>query len=223
MRLPVDEARARLVAYGREQGLEAAEALATLEGTLEFPAIALDGDGEPVAVMHSDDGFALLFTEPAPEALEQVALRVLRPFPAGLRTPVGVVVANPAFAPAAETRALFTRGHYHGTVVWSWQQALLAAGIERQRARSDLPPATRALLEQAEAALWQVIAATNAMRSSELWSFEVDAEGWRLVPYGQSGGHADESNAVQLWSTVYLAVRAPARVGDCTDPPHGRS
>jgi hypothetical protein len=27
------------------------------------------------------------------------------------------------------------------------------------------------------------------------------------VPFGQQGRHADESNAAQLWSTVYLARR----------------
>ena len=29
------------------------------------------------------------------------------------------------------------------------------------------------------------------------------------LPFGQARGHRDESNAVQLWSTVYLAVKPP--------------
>jgi cytochrome b involved in lipid metabolism len=29
------------------------------------------------------------------------------------------------------------------------------------------------------------------------------------APFGQNRGDADESNAAQLWSTVYLAVRRP--------------
>lgn len=203
------EAAARLETYAREHGLDAAEALASLDGPVEFSALALDAQGSPLPVMHSDDGFALLFTDPSPASLERTARSILAPFPAGLRTPVGVLVANPAYASDAALRATFTRGHYHGTVVWSWQQALLAAGLRRQLQRSDLPARTRARLGEAEAALWTVIHATDAMRSTELWSFEVEDGRYKMVPYGQSCAHADESNAVQLWSTVYLAVRPP--------------
>jgi hypothetical protein len=32
------------------------------------------------------------------------------------------------------------------------------------------------------------------------------------VPFGQGGGHVDESNAAQLWSTVFLGVKRPARL-----------
>src|SRR5207253_9224700 len=125
--------------------------------------------------------------------------------PAGLRTPIGVVVANPAFATDAALRGIFTRDHYHGTVVWSWQQALLLAGMRRQRARTDLDDAAKRALASAEDALVKVIDATRANRTSELWSFAVDDGKWRVVPFGQGEGHHTEANAVQLWSTVYLA------------------
>ena len=65
-----------------------------------------------------------------------------RPFPAGLLTPVGMLVANPVFADA-ELQERFSSTAYHGTVVWSWQQALMAAGLDRQLARPDLPAALR--------------------------------------------------------------------------------
>ncbi|AUX21309.1 lipoprotein [Sorangium cellulosum] len=204
--LPEDEARRRVSAYAESLGLDPAPALSSLSGTLSFPAIALDGEGEPIPVMHSDDSFVLLFTDPPPEALEEIAGRLLRPFPAGLRTPVGVLVANPALAPDPALRGLFTAAHYHGTVTWSWQQAMLAAGLSRQLARADLPPRAREALERAKGALWEVIHATREARTWELWSFALEDGRYKLVPFGAERAHHDESNAVQLWSTVYLAV-----------------
>ncbi|WP_437736161.1 hypothetical protein [Sorangium sp. So ce1335] len=205
--LPEAEARRRVAAYATSLGLDPAPAVASIQGTLAFPALALDGEGKPIPVMHSDDSFVLLFTDPPPGALEEIAGRLLRPFPAGLRTPVGVLVANPAFAVDPAIQGLFTAGHYHGTVTWSWQQAMLAAGIDRQLARGDLPAGARGALERARRALWEVIQATRAASTRELWSWAVEGGRYTLVPFGAARTHHDESNAVQLWSTVYLAVR----------------
>ncbi|WP_437625342.1 hypothetical protein [Sorangium sp. So ce1151] len=205
--LPEAEARRRAAAYAASLGIDPAPVVASLSGTLSFPAIALDGEGRPVPVMHSDDSFVLLFTDPSPEALEEIAGRLVRPFPAGLRTPVGVLVANPAFAPDPAVRGLFTAGHYHGTVTWSWQQAMLAAGLDRQLGRGDLPARARGALERARSALWEVIRASREASTRELWSWAVEGGRYRLVPFGAERAHHDESNAVQLWSTVYLAVR----------------
>ena len=130
-------------------GVDPAPALAAIDGPVVFPALALDARGAPVPVMHSDDGFVLLFTDPSPLYLEEAAARVVRPFPAGLRTPAGLLVANPAFCTDRALRAQFTPAHYHGTVVWSWQHALLAAGVARQLGRADLPLRTRAALAMA--------------------------------------------------------------------------
>src|SRR5439155_8466583 len=145
-------------------------------------ALSLDANGAPVPIQHSDDGFVLMFGEPTQEQLVSATSRILMPFPAGLRTPVGVVVANPAYATDPALRGIFTRDHYHGTVVWSWQQALLLSGLRRQLARTDLAPETRNALASAESALIHVIDATKTMRTSELWSFSVDAGGWHVVP-----------------------------------------
>jgi hypothetical protein len=93
--------------------------------------------------------------------------------------------------------------------VWSWQQALFAAGLERQLARRDLPPATRNVLRDAQAKLWRAIQATRATQSSELWSWRFENGRYRVVPFGAGKQDVDESNAAQLWSTVYLAVQPP--------------
>jgi hypothetical protein len=57
--------------------------------------------------------------------------------------------------------------------------------------------------------LWDTIDATSTQRSGELWTWDVKDKKIVLAPFGQGHGHADESNAVQLWSTVYLGVRRP--------------
>ena len=202
-----DEARRRVAAYAKAIRLAAADATA-IGDRLGLEAISLDAKGQPIPIQHSDDGFALLFGAPPPAALDDAALRILLPFPAGLRTPVGVVVANPAYAPEA-LQARFTPAHYHGTVVWSWQQAMLAAGLRRQLQRTDLPRPTRQRLSDAERALWDVIGATRELAAGELWSFKIEDGTIAYLPFGQARGHLDESNAVQLWSTVYLAVRPP--------------
>ncbi|MBI2895750.1 MAG: hypothetical protein HYY06_19490 [Deltaproteobacteria bacterium] len=204
------DAKALIASYADEQGLGLAvrAALDSVDAPIRFPALSLDGDGRPIPVMHSDHGFQLLFGRPPFEDLDDAAERVLRPFPAGLKTPVGVVVANPAFAP--RLRPLFGRDRYHGAVVWSWQQAMLAAGLDRQLARGDLPAPMRRKLKRAQKALWGVIRAADRIRTSELWTWTARGDRIDLVPFGRDGAHDDESNAVQLWSTVYLAVRPPS-------------
>jgi hypothetical protein len=190
--------------------------------------IALDQNLRALPVMHSDHGFVLAYAEPPEAYLRHVAALLSRPFPAGLMSPLGVVVANPALADASfqvtdprdradpaddastPLRDLFTTAHYHGTVVWSWQQALLARGLRRQLTRSDLGEPTRAALENAECQLWGVIDATREQSTRELWSWAPGATGQpELRPFGAGQADADESNAIQLWSTVYLAVHKP--------------
>jgi hypothetical protein len=132
----------------------------------------------------------------------------MRPFPAGLVTDVGLVVANPALA-RPQLRREFGKSAYHGTVIWSWQHALLAAGIDRQLRRADLPEPVRAQLLRARTQLWAAIDNTAALRTSELWSWNFLNGRYRLAAFGQSGADADESNAAQLWSTVYLGLDHP--------------
>jgi hypothetical protein len=181
-------------------------ALAALPGgDLVLNAIALDAQYQPVPVVHSDGGFVLLLQDPPAAELERLVDTMLRPFPAGLLTDAGLLVANPVFADATRQRQL-GRTAYHGTVTWSWQQALLTAGLDRQIARRDLPAAIRERLSAARQRLWSVIEKTRELRASELWSWRFTDGRYQAVPFGQSSGDADESNAAQLWSTVYLAI-----------------
>lgn len=207
-----EQARAAVAVHAAELGLDPHAAQGSLAaGAHVFNAIALDAAGQPVPVLHSDFGFALLLQSPPAAAIERELAALMRPFPAGLMTDVGLLVANSAFAPPAQ-RAMFGPDRYHGAVVWSWQQALLASGLARQRRRGDLPASTQQALADAERALWQAIGATRAQGNSELWSWQYSDGHFRMQPFGPGSATADESNAAQLWSTVYLAVKPP------TDP-----
>lgn len=204
--VPAERAREAIAAYAAEVGVSGEPALKSLDGgPLAFHALSLDEQGRPIPILHSDEGFRLFFTAPRADELERVVDAVMRPFPAGLMTDVGLLVANPAQADPALRRE-FDRSAYHGTVVWSWQQALLAAGIDRQLRRGDLPAAVRARLEQARAGLWAAINHSAELRTSELWSWSFAEGRYRIEPFGRRGADADESNAAQLWSTVYLGL-----------------
>jgi hypothetical protein len=197
-------ARGAVDSYATETGVPAT----TVPATVSFHAISLDAAGKPVPIVNSDEGFALLFGKPAPAMLERDVESVMRPFPLGLMTEAGMLVANPVFADAA-LKARFSNHAYHGTVVWSWQQALFASGLERQLGRPDLPPTVKEHLRTAQQSLWQAIRATQSVSNSELWSWRFEDGHYRVAPFGASGTDVDESNAAQLWSSVYLAVKAP--------------
>lgn len=214
IRVPELIARQRVADYASRVGLDPTEALASITGPITYRAVSLDAEGTPVPVMNTDDGFILLFNNPSEAFLQEAAGRILRPFPAGLRTDVGLVVANTALdVPDSELHATFTRGDYHGTVIWSWQQAMLAAGLERQLLRTDLQPETRSQLRAAQTELWKVIQAASELKSGELWSWK-PKDGKAVYDSFADAAVAenrfvDESNAAQLWSTVYLAVQPP--------------
>ncbi|HEX6396354.1 MAG TPA: hypothetical protein VFZ95_02935, partial [Steroidobacteraceae bacterium] len=208
--VPPSQARAEITAYARDAGVDPGRALEALgERALQFHALSLDASGHPVPILNSDEGFRLLLTLPDEAELDRCVSAILRPFPAGLLTDAGLLVANPAPA-GPELEREFTRYAYHGTVVWSWQQALLAAGIERQLQRTDLGDTMRAKLTRARTDLWAVIGNSRALRTSELWSWSYAGGRYRAEPFGRPGAHVDESNAAQLWSTVFLGLPAPA-------------
>jgi hypothetical protein len=206
--VPAEQARAEIQAYAAAAGIGSEAGLNALEGRpLAFHALSLDEQGIPIRILNSDEGFRLLLTDPTAAEMEKI-LSIMRPFPAGLITDVGLVVANPALA-GSELEGEFSRFAYHGAVIWSWQQALLAAGIERQLRRGDLPANARAQLRLARERLWRVIDSSRDLRTSELWSWSYASGQFRIEPFGRPGADADESNAAQLWSTVFLGLTSP--------------
>lgn len=203
--VPAAQAATDVSAYAPSAGVPAGAAPGT---PLAFYALSLDQQGNPIPVMNSDGGFALLFGTPPDDELQRIVADVTRPFPTGLVTDAGMLIANPAYASQA-LWPKFTSSAYHGTVIWSWQQAMWVAGLDRQLARQDLSDATRTLLTQARQTIWQVISNGRDMRTSEMWTWSYVNGKYQTDAFGTRSADATEANAAQLWSTTYLAIRDP--------------
>ena len=200
-------------------------------------AIAINSTSSPnkIQISHTDTAFRLFLLNSTNDEqltifINATANAILRPFPAGLTTPLGAVVANPALSGNDVLIANFTNAAYHGTVVWSWQLALLAKGFERQLGRcsksnssSSAIPAfcndqtVYTALTSAYNRLWDVIDANSERLQSEVWSWTYSdgnngsGGGYKFSPLGVlppppgvSGG--TESDVRQLWSLAFLAV-----------------
>ncbi|MFA7480727.1 MAG: hypothetical protein WC314_09500 [Vulcanimicrobiota bacterium] len=178
-----------------------------LQRPFRFPVLSFNDDGSPVLVPHTDVAFTLFYGTPNQAELTDILTLLERPFPYGLSTPAGHLVASPVFSSDSEHYQSLGFGQYHGLVVWSWPSAMLQLGLMQQLQRyPELDERIRGLLEQIEASEQRV----GPLATSELWAIDLGAEGivWRA--YGVAGDQA-ESNALQLWSTVYPAlVRARA-------------
>lgn len=204
VRLDGETATRRAAEYAGRLGIAASPAAA---GPVRFWALSLDAEGRPVPVVHSDIGFELLFMDPPAERLRDLLALTLQPFPAGLASPEGLIVANPAYAPE-ELQPRFDRTRYHGTVIWSWQQALLKAGLQRQLRRSDLSAELRTVVANALHKVDEMIAGTHTDRAAELWTWDVNGGHIVAAPFGANAADEDETNAAQLWSTVFIGVNA---------------
>lgn len=204
------QAQAAIHSYAKNIGVPAQDALAALgHNPVSFPAVALGDNGRPLPLLHSDDTYDLLFDTPPADVLDSEVNNLIRPFPLGLMTGAGLVVADPVFADT-QLQARFTNHDYHGTVVWSWVQAAFASGLQRQLRRTDLPTSIRNHLMAAQHTLWHAINATKTTENAELWSWRFANGRYHIAPFGANAADVTESNAAQLWSTAYLAVRPPS-------------
>ncbi|KAH0497570.1 hypothetical protein TgHK011_004867 [Trichoderma gracile] len=212
-------------------------------GTLIDYGLAINSTATPqiIPISHTDTAFRhyLLNTtdeEQLTTFINASANAILRPFPAGLSTPVGVVVANPALSNNEVLIANFTNSAYHGTVVWSWQLALMAKGFERQLERcrgvnvTDIPPSVTnattipqfcsdkcvfGALRSAYNKLWDIIDGNAEQLESEVWSWTYDdgsTRGFEFSPLGvlpppPGVEGGTESDVRQLWSLTFLAVK----------------
>ncbi len=92
------EARQRVTEYAASVGVPAQPAIKALGNKPAVShALALDGAGKPIPIVHSDEGFVLLFGKPTPADLDAYVGALMRPFPAGLMTDIGLLTANPVF------------------------------------------------------------------------------------------------------------------------------
>ncbi|KIV79600.1 hypothetical protein PV11_07151 [Exophiala sideris] len=203
-------------------------------GNITSYAISLQGYSNlsSVDVMHSDTSFRVFFVNASastPEAQAQetrfinaTANSLIRSFPAGLMTPQSMVVANPALSGSDVLIANFTNAAYHGTVVWSFQLAMMAKGLERQLGRCNATtavptwcttPSVYNNVKLAYNVLWDSIEANSAQLQGEVWSWTYsNSTGFVTTQLGDlppppGVGAGTESDVRQLWSLTFLAVK----------------
>jgi hypothetical protein len=228
VKVPQEEAKKLVQDYTSQSNVTAYSGPSNVEsitGDVSFYGVALEGNNnqEIVRVMNTDDCFRLFLLNSTNQAqlssfLSQTADNIMRPFPVGLSSPIGVFVANPAYGGDPVYAVNFTNAAYHGTVVWSWQLAMLGAGLERQLERcssSSVPDfchddALHTKVKNAYNHLWDLIEANNAQLSSEVWSWTWTNNGFQVTPLGAlpppPGNNPTESDIRQLWSLTFLAV-----------------
>jgi hypothetical protein len=117
--VPQDEARDLVESYTQESGQGFPSNVDQITSDIFYHGVALDGNNgqDLVKVMNTDDcfrNFLLDADDPQGSFINQTANNLLRPFPVGLSTSVGAVVANPAFGGEAVYAANFSTNAYHG-------------------------------------------------------------------------------------------------------------
>ncbi|KAH6690381.1 glycogen debranching enzyme [Plectosphaerella plurivora] len=224
VKIEKDDAHGLLDDYVKSNGFDFPSQASHIDSTVSFYGLALDGSRgiKLVRVMNTDDSFRhfLLNTtnqEQLSAFLSQTADNILRPFPAGLSTDVGLLVANPAYGGDRFYSDTFPNTAYHGTVVWSWQLAMMAAGLGRQlgRCESEAVPdfcgdaKLHSRITAAYNRLWDIIEENQKILSSEVWSWRYENGRFNALALGELS--STESNVVQYWSLTFLAVRREKR------------
>lgn len=195
--------------YMRSLGLKMP--IEELTSPITYYAVSLNEDGTPVKVMNSDEGSYLMFGLPTDEELMFMADRMILQFPYGLKSPIGLLIANAAFAPP-ETQQYFTADHYHGTLAWGREHAVMLFGLMHQLDRTDLQEVTQAKLQLALKSLWDLMEETSAYQEAELWTWQPDGQGnMQYLAYGSKPSHHTSANPIQTWSLAVALLRGSAR------------
>jgi len=196
---------ARLASYGetylKSLGIDPRALPAPPTEDLVFPALSLDTEGKTIPIMHSDDSMMMTYGYPTAEYLHNVSQRIKYEFPYGLRTPVGILVANPVFA-SPELQKKFDENKYHGRVSWTMQENLLIFGFNRELQRTDLLPDLKKEMTASKQLVLDVLKAKASMGGTEVFSIVYKNGHYTALPFA---GDA-KSNSNQLWSHLSLAM-----------------
>ncbi|KAJ5364202.1 uncharacterized protein N7496_009915 [Penicillium cataractarum] len=143
--IPQSKAQELVASYKNESSFPGPDQAASITDDVVFHAVALDGNNNltKVEVMNTDDCFRHFLLNTTDDTqltpfLNNSATNIRRTFPAGLMTSASMIVANPAFGGDSVYAQNWTTGAYHGTVIWSWQLAMMAKGLELQLGRCEL-------------------------------------------------------------------------------------
>lgn len=142
--IPQSKAKSLVTSYAKDN-FAGPDQSSTIDTDVSFHALALEGNNNlsKVEVMNTDDCFRHFLLNTTNDAqltpfINNSATNIRRTFPAGLMTDAGMIVANPAFGDDPVYAQNFTTGAYHGTVIWSWQLAMMAKGLELQLGRCEV-------------------------------------------------------------------------------------
>lgn len=206
--IPQTQAKSMVSSYKNASSFAGPDQANTINTDIVFHALSLDGHDNltKVEVMNTDDCFRHFLLNTTNDAqltpfLNNSASNIRRTFPAGLMTSAGMVVANPAFGENPVYAQNFTTGAYHGTVVWGWQLAMMAKGLEQQLGRCEgvsianaTAPAPApafcgdaSVYENVRAAyntLWDTIEKNTAQLSQEVWSWVYKEGDFHATPLG---------------------------------------
>ncbi|PIL29853.1 hypothetical protein GSI_08060 [Ganoderma sinense ZZ0214-1] len=232
-------AEARLKNFVSVAGLSTALLNSTSNTTtanVSFYALSLKKDGTPVEVLNSDLSFNLVYGANVSRVFLQHVVDALQPYPRGLLTNIGMVVANPAYDSDTSLIGVLNRAAYHGTVVWSFQQGLMASGLARQlgfcsqdnvtTVDTNTPPSQTPewcsdtafvqSLRDAQTRLWTSIRGAEDEIYSEVWSYSFDNATNTFSVADLASFSGTESDAIQLWSYGFLGLLDPSS-DDCAD------
>ncbi|KAJ6102233.1 hypothetical protein N7486_004660 [Penicillium sp. IBT 16267x] len=199
--IPQSQAQSLVKSYKNASSFAGPDQSSSIDTDVTFYSLSLDGYNNlsKVNVMHTDDCFRHYLLNTTNNAqlstfLNSTATNIRRTFPAGLMTDVGMLIANPAFGGDPVYAQNWTTGAYHGTVVWSWQLAMMAKGLELQMGRCEvtanfsMPSGKRkkiadivpdfctddSIFDNVKAAynaLWDSIGLNEGQLSTEVWSW----------------------------------------------------
>ncbi|SPO19869.1 uncharacterized protein UTRI_10007 [Ustilago trichophora] len=193
--------------------------------------LSLLEDGTVVPVLNSDLSFNLLYSRKPSRSLIEAVITALQPYPRGLLTNIGMLVANPAYDPNTTKTTELDRTAYHGTVSWGFQTNFMASGLDRIIASCDNATVRTEVeksglterpdwcddatlvqeLQKAQARLWQAVNGAYEERFAEVWSWtwKNDTEKFEVTALGEISPEGTESDAIQLWSYGLLGIQDP--------------
>jgi len=192
--------------------------------------LSINANGSIVEVQHSDLGFLLLYGNNVSQSIMHAVVEALQPYPRGLLTNVGMVVANAAYDTNTTNIETFNNLMYHGAVSWSWQQGLMASGLSRQLGLCGLSNTTQLesslsgtvpswctnttltnALTQAQTRLWDSIVGSAPALYTEVLSpvFSTANNTFTIGDLGAISPSGTEGDAFQLWSYGFLAQVDP--------------
>jgi hypothetical protein len=181
-----------------------------LNEPFSYSALSLDRNGQPIKVVHSDEGFDLLLNSPTEAVLNQVASSLLRKFPYGLNVPgVGMGIETPILTDDPVMFRRFNPAEEYHAGVWGCDMAKMERAFEKQLRRADVSEATHNHLLEAHREIWKILNEQATHKSEEVWSWKGKGGQPAYVPF-------KEGNALQLWNLSLLLLDDPYKISTAT-------